>query len=507
MGLDIENFRPAGYTFLIEKYGLSSLPNWHTSRISKTNSHYVKTRDGNVEDVYKSQYWPGESDLDHLTFALKYDGINLAILTQLFAHIPQTSLIDFIQTSPTGKYARRIWFFYEFLTGKRLPLPDLTTGNYIDALEPNRYITLQNGDKSPRQRIINNLLGPQGFCPIVRRTDTLSKLDALDIKKRCQEIVTAYPADLVRRALGYLYSKETKSSFEIEHITPSASRIEKFMTALALAQTEDFCDKDKLIALQNRIVDPRFIDHDYRNSQNYVGQTIAYQKERVHFIAPKPDDLPNLMTGLIAAHARMKSGHIPPIIHAALIAYGFVFLHPFEDGNGRIHRFLIHNILAMHNLVPNGLMFPVSAVMVKNPTDYDASLEAFSQPLLQLIDYHLDETGKMTVLTDTAIWYHYMDMTAQAEALYAFVTKTLDEELIEELNFIASHDRTKKTIQTIIDMPDRLIDLFIQLCLQNNGTLSETKKASHFDFLSEHELAQLEQAVNEGYASLQKLAI
>jgi len=29
----------------------------------------------------------------------------------------------------------------------------------------------------------------------------------------------------------------------------------------------------------------------------------------------------------------------PPIVHAAVIGYAFVFLHPFEDGNGRIHRF------------------------------------------------------------------------------------------------------------------------------------------------------------------------
>ena len=36
-----------------------------------------------------------------------------------------------------------------------------------------------------------------------------------------------------------------------------------------------------------------------------------------------------------------------PFLIEAAIAYGFVFLHPFEDGNGRIHRFLIHNILSL----------------------------------------------------------------------------------------------------------------------------------------------------------------
>ena len=213
--------------------------------------------------------------------------------------------------------------------------------------------------------------------------------------------------------------------------------------------------KERLRELQNRIVDPRFKDSDYRESQNYVGQTVAYQKEIIHSICPKPDDLPSLMAGLIESHKRMKAGNISPVIHAAAIAYGFVFLHPFEDGNGRIHRFLIHNILSLQAMVPRGLMFPVSAVMLKNPADYDASLEAFSRPLLKLIDYQLDEMGQMTVANDTACWYQYMDMTAQAEALYEFVAKIIEEELVEELSFLANYDNTKKAIQDIIDMPDR----------------------------------------------------
>ena len=225
-------------------------------------------------------------------------------------------------------------------------------------------------------------------------------------------------------------------TYEIEHIKPNASRFEKFIASLELAEKEDFCKKNSLIELQNRIVDPRFMDKEYRTIQNHVGQTVTYQKEIIHFICPKPEDLSELMDGLIETHKRMKNGDVSPVIHAAVVSYGFVFLHPFEDGNGRIHRFLIHNILAIQGMVPKGLMLPISAVMVKNPSDYNASLEAFSRPLLQLVDYKLDEAGKMKVYNETACWYQYIDMTAQAEALYDFINKTISEEIVEELNFL-----------------------------------------------------------------------
>lgn len=499
MKINVLGIRPAGYTYLLKNLGLAGMPHWHTSFVSSTGTHRSKVQDSAIEEIYPIRYWPGEKIGDHLEFALKYDGINLSLLMRIFEHAPQKELSEYIKSKPTGKYTRRVWFFYEFLTGNQLPINDITSGNYVDALEAKEYYTVANGEKSRRHRIVNNILGPKSFCPIIRRTETLSKMDSADLRKKCENIVTAYPPELLRRALNYLYNKETKSSFEIEHIKPSASRTEKFITSLELAEEEDFCEKERLIELQNRIVDPRFKDSDYRVSQNYVGQTAAYQKEILHFICPKPDDLPNLMAGLIESHKRMKEGKVSAVIHAAAIAYGFVFLHPFEDGNGRIHRFLIHNILSIQEMVPRGLMFPVSAVMLKNPADYDASLEAFSRPLLQLIDYQLDEMGQMIVENDTACWYQYMDMTAQAEALYEFVNKTIEDELVEELSFLANYDNTRKAIQDIIDMPDRLIDLFIRLCLQNNGSLSARKRSAHFDFLTDEELAAMEQAVRTGY--------
>jgi hypothetical protein len=155
----------------------------------------------------------------------------------------------------------------------------------------------------------------------------------------------------------------------------------------------------------------------------------------------------------------------------AVITYGFVFLHPFEGGNGRIHRFLIHNILARRGFTPEGVMFPISAVMLKNAADYDASLEAFSRHLMPLVGYSLNESCHMTVHNETALWYRFIHITPQAEALFRFIDETIHTELARELAFLSNYDKTKRAIQEIVDMPDRQIDLFIRFCLQNNGRL------------------------------------
>ncbi len=490
--------RPAGYLALVSRYDLRVMPNWHESSVATASIRRVDTENGNIRETYPQTYWPGDGLGDHLEFAIKHDGVNLAILAAVFAAVDRTDLADYIRAKPMGKYTRRIWYLFELLTGKMLPLDNLSSRcTYVDLLEPDAYIT-STSRQVRRQRINDNLLGDARFCPIIRRTDTIQRFMDAGLRERCQQVVADYPPELLRRALSYLYTKETKSSFEIEHIKPSASRTDRFIALLELAEKEDFCDKARLVDLQNRIVDPRFADADYRASQNYVGETVAWQSERVHYACPKSEDLSNLMAGLVDAHGRM--GGIHPVLHAAAIAYGFVFLHPFEDGNGRIHRFLIHNILARRGFTPEGLMFPVSAAMLKKPGEYDASLEAFSKPLMPLVEYELDDEGRMTVHNDTAVWYRFIDMTPQAEALFAFIEKTIETELVEELSFLANYDRTKAAIQEIVDMPDRQIDLLIRFCLQNHGQLSARKRASHFDALTDDEIALMEQAVQAAYS-------
>src|ERR1035441_7001211 len=46
----------------------------------------------------------------------------------------------------------------------------------------------------------------------------------------------------------------------------------------------------------------------------------------------------------------------------------------FQDGNGRMHRCLIHHVLAERKFTPPGIVFPVSSVMLDRIDDYRSTL-------------------------------------------------------------------------------------------------------------------------------------
>jgi len=104
------NRRPAGYTALLERYGIQVVRNWHRSFVVDGITKHVTTGPAGVDEAYPVTYWPGETPGDQLEFALKYDGTNLALLATLFAAIPVDAIVEYIQSTPTGKFARRIWF-------------------------------------------------------------------------------------------------------------------------------------------------------------------------------------------------------------------------------------------------------------------------------------------------------------------------------------------------------------------------------------------------------------
>ncbi|MBN8247372.1 MAG: hypothetical protein J0L84_08005 [Verrucomicrobia bacterium] len=56
-------------------------------------------------------------------------------------------------------------------------------------------------------------------------------------------------------------------------------------------------------------------------------------------------------------------------------------------------------------------------------------------------------------------------------------------------------------MRDVVDLPNRHADLFVRLCLQNQGTLSKGKRQlPEYAMLSDHEIAGLEAAVAEAFA-------
>jgi hypothetical protein len=497
MATQSPHMRPIGYQWLIETYELEALPPHQRSWALQQGTPQIVQREGRIERRYPRHYEPPGEPGPHLEFALKHEGYHLDILVAVFDRITEAELLRFVRSKPNGKYARKLWFLFEYLTGRRLELDD-SSAVYVPLLPPADYF-VGTARRSRRHRVLNNLMGDRRFAPIVRRTTRLNAADPTRLARRVAELVGEYEPAMVARAVAYLYVKETRSSFAIERETVNTDRMQRFGSALRTALDSDRLDKTALLDLHAVIVDPRFAERDYRLSQNYVGQTLGPGREHVHYVSPRPDDVPDMMAGLLDLLADVAGSETDPVVAAAVAAFGLVFIHPFEDGNGRLHRCLIHWVLARRQFSPPGLILPVSAVMLARRLEYDQCLETFSRPLLDVIDYDLDADGVMTVGSDTSRHYRYFDATPLAEALYEWIEASIETELRAELDFLVHHADATSAVRAIVDLPDRLSDLFIRLCLDNGFRLSKRKRQSTFSMLTDDEVAALEIAVGDSF--------
>jgi len=489
---------PIGYRFLFELFELKTLAHYRWSYVSPGwEPKEFKYEHNNIElHIYPKSYVLAKDPLKHLEFALKHEGLNLAIIKQTFLKIEKSLITTYINHSPTGKYARKIWFLYEFLLNKRLPIEDIGRCSYVPLLDPKLYYC-GSPRRSKRHRIVDNLLGNANFSPLVRKSIRLDQFQDKNLKCVTEELTKKYNPEVLTRATRYLFTKETIASWEIEREKPDKSKIAKFVALLQQDYSESELSKRFLLMIQKEIVDPRFKLEDYRNFQNYVGEEPQLGEMLVHFIAPKPEDLPCLMQGLIDCFLRMLSSKLDPVVVAAILSFGFVYMHPFWDGNGRLHRFLIHYTLAKLGFTPKGIVFPVSSVMLREHKEYDRILETFSRPLNELIsDYQFDERSEMKVNQETADFYKFIDFTAAAEFLYSCVEQTIHTDLEEELDFLSRYDIIKSSIKNIIDMPDKEVDLLIRCVRQNNGSLSKRKRESWFHMLSDSEIEKIEKTIH-----------
>ena len=492
--------QPIGQAWLREKLGLKvpspAVESHITEGVRRTES------DGSqVLEFYPRQYATADSAVSQLRFTLRNEAFDLGLLIAALRMIPPTELEAWVRRQPTGKYPRRAWYLYETFTGKTLDLEDVRIGNYIPLLDSQKHV-VGLPQRSRRHRLMDNLLGNAGFCPTVRRTRRLEERMDERLDQEAKSLVEGLDSTTLTRSVNYLYSKETRSTFEIEGETASASRAERFVAALSAAVGFDTTDKSALVELQATIVEPRYAAESWRDSQVFVGRTLGGYREYVDFVCPRPQDVPELMEAWTAMTKRVLEGGVNAVVAAAVVAFSFVLIHPFVDGNGRIHRFLLHHVLSKLGYSPPGTIFPISASIVRNLPEYDSVLQSFSKPLSRYVDWHWSPDMELVVDNDTADQYRYFDATRFAEYLFDRVEDTLRVDLREELNFVTVFDKAFGAVRDIVEMPDRRASLFVRLCMQNGGRLA-TRKREHFGELSDNEVAAMEAEVRTAMASIE----
>src|SRR5258708_3050912 len=352
-----ERVRTAGYAALIDHYRLKlPLP----PRLAAIGERHRPTST-NEWQVLTPRHAPEDSLLGHLEFALKWEGVDLAVLAALFQVVDDKQIKVLIRSAPTGAYTRRLWYLHEWLTARQLDIPDPGKVRAVPVVDPEQQFSITDGTPSARHKVIDNMPGTRAFCPMVRRPFLLQHFPAKN-----------------------LHDRRTRETIP-EHISA------------------------------------------------------------------RPEDLKRLVEGIVAFDQRAVRGGIDPVVVAASIAFGFVYVHPFEDGNGRLHRWLIHHALANAGYNPAGLVFPVSAAILRQIEKYQTVLESYSRPLLDFIDWKAMPGGNVQVKTEPANNYRYFDATAHAEFLYTCVQETIEHDLPDEVAYLQAYDRFSQGAQAILD--------------------------------------------------------
>jgi hypothetical protein len=334
---------------------------------------------------------------------------------------------------------------------------------------------------------------------MVRKTPLLERFIALDLSQQIKNIIGKIHSDVMARTAAFLLLNDSKASYAIEGEQPPQNRAQRWGRAIGQAGNKQLT-KDELLRLQQIVIDnPRFTKMGWREQGGFIGE-----HDRRHG-TPIPDhisarwlDLAPLIDGLIATDQILENDkNFDGVIAAAMIAFGFVFIHPFVDGNGRIHRYLIHHVLLRKKYVSKGIIFPVSAIILERLDEYRRVLENYSMPRLDLIEWKSTKDYNVEVVNETIDLYSYFDATKQVEFLYNCVQETIEKTIPEEINYLEKYDLMKEYLDNYFEMPDKTVDLLIRFLEQGEGKLSERAKSGEFQVLTEAETQAIEKKYQE----------
>jgi Fic family protein len=444
--------------------------------------------------VLTPRYQPEENLYAHLVFALKYEGINLLLFKKLFESLQAARIEEWIIKEPQSQYGRKIWFLYEWLMQKMLSIPDLNIGNYIPLINEDIQYASPVSINSGRHRIKNNLPGNVDFCPLIAKTGKIEKFVAANLPDKINTMVSGVHKDILVRTSAFLLLKDSKASFTIEGENPTHTRALRWGKALGQAGKTPL-SKEELLRLQQIVIDDdRFVHMGYRTEGGFVGEHDRNTGDPIPgHISARWQDIETLINGMIEADRQMEAAALHPVLIAASIAFGFVFIHPFEDGNGRLHRYLVHHILATTGFAPQGIIFPASAAILERIDDYRKVLESFSQAILDFVEWKKTDKNNVEVLNNTIDYYRYFDATLQTEFLFECVEHTITDIIPEEVDYLRKYDEMKSWLDHRFQMSDRAVALLIRFLSQNQGKLSKRARDKEFASFTNEEVSEIEE--------------
>ncbi|KXV21757.1 cell filamentation protein Fic [Gluconobacter oxydans] len=443
-------------------------------------------------EVYPESMRPVESLDGHLQFHLRYEPTNLELLTRVFEASGPDFVRAWVEREPTGQYARRAAFLYEFLTGLELETDAAIGGNYVSALNDDLVVTA-NQDQAvniKKWRVRDNMPGTRHFCPAIWKSQRLEGAAGFNITARYARLQEDFGDDMLARAAVWLTNRESKASFAIEGEADQTDKIALFSHVLATRTGKGaipFLGK-ALVELQKDIIGSKTLISSFgpRKSPVFVGEN-TLRGEVVHYVAPPPEDLKDMLDGLVAFLEKTKGQS--PILRAAVASFGFVYIHPLADGNGRTHRYLINDILCRDNAIPDGVIIPVSVAIIADKTSkrhYDAILERISIPLMRVARPHVSFALEYTTYPDgiqsnfvftgdgaTRPAWRYPDLAAHVEYLGQVIELTMNDHMQEEADYLRRHHRARGLIKDVLDMPDKDADRIIRSLLSNNFTVGK----------------------------------
>ena len=489
----MEHMESLGYTRLIERLNLNVRPPDKTACLSGAVNRRVDSAD---RILFPKGVAIEDNLLGHLEFALRHEEIRLDIVAETFKALDPGLLIARLRDNPNGEYIRKLCFLWEWMTDSSLGSEIIVRSGYIDLLPSEKYAVASRPQRNPKYRINNNALGNRAFCPVVR-LDALSGTPSLaELLEQARTLLDSCMDgdELHARAVRYLYLSETRSSFAIEKEWPDASKEERFVQLLRRAGEKDSISEDWLVELQNATVRyPYAMEASYRLKQNWLEDYSG----RITFFPPPVEDIRDLMAGWEVFANDTEKG-IDPLVKIACASFGFVYMHPFLDGNGRLHRFLVHQLLAGSGLLEKEVPIPVSAIFMRKLPEYLNVLTEFSKPVTALWEYARTESDPHILAHPGAAPYRYWDASREVAFLHEAIKCAVLEQIPREIGFLRGYDRAFERINSLFDLPQKDISSLIRMIYSNDFQLSKHRR-KQYSHLPEEVLDGLEAMVRESF--------